>query len=218
MSVTNIPIIARAKTLILDFFFPKNPLAEIIENLPLHVFMAKTQRDISGRAIFSYRDPIVNCAVRELKYRGNRKIASLLAATLFEEIASQEDETSPFLGGKKPLLIPVPISKKRRRQRGFNQCELLLSSMPPEYANFFETGLNLLIKPKETKTQTGSVTREKRLTNLHGAFEVASPGKVAGRRIIVVDDVTTTGATFEEARRALRRAGARDIKFIAVAH
>ncbi len=169
-------------------------------------------------ALFDYGNPLMRQAIWELKYRGNKKIAKLLADCLYEELAEELFERKSFEAFVRPLLIPMPLSKGRERQRDFNQCELLAAALEERGGgHFFEVGRDLLIKVRETESQTKK-NRAERLKNLSGCFALSQPEKVSGRNIILLDDVTTTGATFEEARKTLAQAGARKILAVAAAH
>ena len=212
---------------ILDFFLPKAPAVEELERMGAAGFAgrAKHSRELNGRkkliAFFDYRDPLVRTAIWELKFRGNRAVASLLAECLFDELSAELSELEIFENFTQPLIIPVPLSSKRRRERGFNQCEILLDGLAKlDTGNIFEINKNLLIKIKDTSSQTKTDSRASRLKNLRGAFAVGedSGADAAGRNIIVIDDVTTTGTTLSEAMKTLRRAGAKKVLGIALAH
>lgn len=113
------------------------------------------------------------------------------------------------------LLIPIPLSRQRLWQRGFNQAAALASAISRR------TGVPhdpmLLERRKDTQSQVG-LTREQRADNLRGAFALAQgrADEVRGRNIVLVDDVVTTGATLNTAARVLRRAGARRIDALSV--
>lgn len=185
---------------------------------------ARRSRELNGSenliALFDYQDPLVRTAIWELKYRGNHLVAALLAEVLFDELAAELSEREIFENFTKPLLVPIPLSKKRYRERGFNQCEMLLEKLAKlDTDKIFEIQKNLLVKIKDTPTQTKTDSRASRLKNLRGAFAVnESAVAVAGRNIIVIDDVATTGATLSETRKVLRRAGAKKVLGFALAH
>mgnify|MGYP001576399541 CR=1 FL=1 len=109
------------------------------------------------------------------------------------------------LGPKIDVVIPVPIHRKRMLERGFNQsvelarlfCERL--SLPLE--------LGVLRKPRETRHQV-DLPHDLRATNVAGAFSVCNGGNLAGRNVLLIDDVITTGSTLDEAARTLRASGA----------
>ncbi len=113
-------------------------------------------------------------------------------------------------------IIPVPLSAERLRERGFNQAALLASAL----ARTPNAGdcAHLLVRTRHTPAQSG-LDRDLRLRNLRGAFEVPArqTARIAGRRVVLVDDIMTTGATLDAAAQALRRAGAIHICAMVVA-
>ena len=156
----------------------------------------------------SYKNPLVKSAIWELKYRDNRRIAKvvgmLLGKTLLADI-------------KKPhLIIPIPLSPKRYRERGYNQVERLASPALKHHPHLI-LRTDILHRNHYTTSQT-RLSRHERLRNLQDAFFVQDPSHVQGRDIILLDDVVTTGATLHHARNTLLRAGARSVTLIAVAH
>ncbi|HBV01434.1 MAG TPA: hypothetical protein DEF00_03525 [Candidatus Taylorbacteria bacterium] len=166
---------------------------------------------------FDYRDRLVRQAVFELKYRGNKKVARLLATTLYDELLAFLEEYAPLTNFTEPLLVPIPLSKTRESERGFNQCKLLVDILLEMDGGRNFTLSFALTKCKDTGSQTKMDTRKKRLENLKGCF-VADGKAVEGRNIILIDDVATTGATLVEARKTLLRAGARKVIAFTVAH
>lgn len=209
--------------LVLDFFLPKSAIVKNLEAMGSSGFsgQAKRSRELNGHegliALFDYRDPLVRTAIWELKFRGNRSVATLLAEVLFDELSAELSEREIFENFNRPLLVPVPLSKNRRRKRGFNQCEILLDELA-KLGKIFEINKNLLLKIRDTSSQTKTDSRASRLKNLRGAFAVNENGAARHRNIIVIDDVTTTGATLNEAIKTLRRAGAKKVLGFAIAH
>jgi ComF family protein len=112
------------------------------------------------------------------------------------------------------ILVPIPLSKKKLRWRGFNQAE----EIARELANFLKIPLisDCLVKIKETKDQVELSEKERR-ENVKGVFFVKNKEEIVGRNILLVDDVFTTGATMEEAARVLKEAGAEKIVGIVIA-
>jgi len=106
------------------------------------------------------------------------------------------------------LIIPVPLHTQRLREREFNQSLLLADriarhgKIPLSYSN--------LIRLTATPAQT-TLARKDRLRNLRGAFSVRIPEALAGKRILLIDDVFTTGTTVNECAQVLRRAGSGDV-------
>lgn len=169
-----------------------------------------------------YHHDAVRALVWEIKYYANRRALALCGALLCEWLMEALEDT---LGT--PLLIPVPMHPARRRQRGHNQTELLCEAAlhalsrktrsrkvpggpPLEYAP------TVLVRTVHTPPQQGLTERERR-RNVKDSMRVVDAARVAGRACIVLDDVSTTGATLHEAARALRHAGARSVTLLALA-
>lgn len=117
------------------------------------------------------------------------------------------------------VVVPVPLAKKRLRERGFNQAEIISKSLATRYKLAQDS--HRLMKMKETEQQVGK-SREERLENLEGAFSttLSNPppnlgggrkGVVFPRAVLLVDDVWTTGATLSECAKVLRQAGVRRV-------
>ncbi|MFZ2072121.1 MAG: phosphoribosyltransferase family protein [Minisyncoccia bacterium] len=175
--------------------------------------------------IFEYRHPPVKKAIWLLKYKSKKGIINIFTEAMYGKIVEELSELSQMENFRDPILIPIPLSPKRKRERGFNQAELLCKKLIELDNNTQnDTRLNLkletnvLIKPKDTEHQARIKDRQKRLKNLTGSFSVKNKEKIIGKNIILIDDVSTTGATFNEARKTLKQAGARKIIAFAIAH
>jgi len=105
-------------------------------------------------------------------------------------------------------VLPVPLHRARRRERGYDQAALLAAALAPRIGVPSLEGV--LTRRQSTRAQT-RLTPVERRRNLRGAFRVTRPEWVEGRRVLVVDDVITTGATLEAALGELREAGARAV-------
>lgn len=119
----------------------------------------------------------------------------------------------------KAILVPIPLSKKRLRERGFNQSEILAEEL--SYRNQgrnFTVETSVLYRTKDTGSQALIKDRETRMNNVKGCFAVSNKNKILGKNIILIDDITTTGATLEEARKVLVDNGARRVIAVTVAH
>ncbi|MBZ5688307.1 MAG: ComF family protein [Acidobacteriia bacterium] len=149
-----------------------------------------------------------------LKYNQVRPAAGVLGRMLAEAIAGLE----PEFGADKILVIPVPLYKGRRRQRGFNQAELIARAALKAYTagERLLLATDTLLRTRATQSQIG-LTSHQRRENMRGAFAVARAAEVTGLEIVLVDDVYTTGTTATECARVLRKAGAAKVWVATVA-
>jgi ComF family protein len=172
-------------------------------------------------SVFAYADPRVRRLVKLLKYKNTRHAACLFGAPLAGALAEFLGEEALFISSRKILLVPVPLAKARRKSRGYNQAELLARAML-EHLDApnarIEVDTNLLEKNKDTKAQADIPKKSERLKNLGDCFRVREGRSPEGETVILVDDVTTTGATLVAARAALLRAGFRSVYALTVAH
>lgn len=110
------------------------------------------------------------------------------------------------------VVVSIPLSRKKYRQRGFNQVDIISKKLAKRFV--LKQDNSLLTRVKHTKAQAG-YGKVKRETNIKGAFSASS--KVEGKKIILVDDVCATGSTLLEASKALYNAGAEDVICFTVA-
>ncbi len=112
------------------------------------------------------------------------------------------------------IVVSVPLHTKKKRQRGFNQAEIIgqeiADVLEMEYVN------DALVKNRSTPPQT-SMTAEERKRNIRGVFSLKKKEDVKGRRVLLVDDVYTTGATLRECSQMLIRGGAREVRAFTLA-
>ena len=118
------------------------------------------------------------------------------------------------LSGQYDIITWVPVSEKRLKQRGYDQAMLL--AMAAALA-LDDVAVETLKKRKDTPAQSSLDGADQRRTNVIDAYEIVDPELVAGQRILLIDDIITTGATLEEASRTLKRAGAASVVAAAVA-
>jgi ComF family protein len=157
-----------------------------------------------GRGYGIY-DGTLRRLIHLLKYDGMRPLVKPLAQRLAGLLAE---------AGPVDLIIPVPLDRRRERQRGFNQAALVaaeigrLSGIPLDD--------RALRRIRATEGQTGLTHNQRRL-NVRGAFQVRHREAVAGRNIALIDDVITTGATASACALTLQRAGAARVAVLALA-
>ncbi len=146
--------------------------------------------------------------IHRLKYDGKVQVRRPLALLVAERLAGFAAHASS------DLLLPVPLHVKRIRERGFNQAILLGELLAREWRIPFER--SLLRRIRWTEPQVNLAAAE-RAANVRGAFAVGDPANVKGRRVMLVDDVLTTGSTVSECSRVLRMAGALEVFVVTVA-
>jgi ComF family protein len=139
-----------------------------------------------------------------LKYEQVLPAAGVLGGMLADAIRKLGVRTSV-------LVVPVPLHSSKRRQRRFNQADLIARAALEKLAHDdFEFAGKVLVRVKPTVSQIG-LTGPQRRENMRGAFRVVHPNSVKGRSILLVDDVLTTGTTASECARVLRKAGAEQV-------
>lgn len=176
-------------------------------------------------AATNYEDPVKKL-IWELKY--NKKLAALEPLTKIAEIyfdnlvrptPTPEGRGSDFRLFSRnvgvDLILPIPLHPKKERQRGFNQSALIAKAIAEKLK--LPLAENLLIKIKNTLPQMAIQDRKQREENIVGTLLVKNPAEIAGKNILVVDDVTTTGSTFREVASVLKSAGAKKIIAFAIA-
>ncbi len=164
--------------------------------------------------LLRFGDPQVRAAIHEAKYHGSERAFALLAAALADYLR-ENDEL-----GTRTVLVPVPLGRARRKERGYNQVEEVARRVARELNLALDS--SLLERVRETPTQV-SLSRDAREENMRGAFATTpwlrgtSSTDIANTTYIVVDDVITTGATLQAALDALTSSGASHIIPIALA-
>lgn len=172
--------------------------------------------------LYDYRHPTIKKSLWFFKYKGKKRLARVFAEILYDKILEEISELSVLENFINIVLIPIPLSSKRYRERGFNQAELICRELIK--INHLRCGAdwtlenNILIKPKETEHQAQIEDRQTRLKNIIGSYSVKNAEKIKGKNIILIDDITTTGATLSEAKKILKQTGARKIIAFTVAH
>lgn len=154
---------------------------------------------------YGFYGGILKSLILKFKYESNYNVGYLLANFLIEIIKESEIDID--------IICYIPMIRKDERKRGFNQCKLIAN----------EIGYNLNIpvsncikKVKHTKEQK-KLTKEERIKNLIGAFEVTSNEDIKNKRVLLIDDVMTTGATIDECTKILKKSGVKEIIVLTIA-
>ncbi len=155
-----------------------------------------------------YEHHAMQAIIRALKFRGIRAAAEPIADLIAEHILPFRSMLHEY------TIVPLPLSRERKRTRGFNQAELIAQSL----ASRLTLPLNsaILTRARHGRPQTDTMSLVERKKNVAGSFTAdAARGAIAGKKFLLIDDVTTTGATFLDAARALHAAGAGHIICVA---
>ena len=159
-----------------------------------------------ARAVFIYNDDIAK-TIHALKYGGRKECLAT-----FGELKKEADSCLDLF--QPDIILPVPLHAKRLRQRGFNQALLLASVFYQEQKEKIDC--DTFIRCLDTSPQT-TLRGDERRKNMTNAFSIIDPEKVKDKKIILIDDVFTTGTTVNECSRTLKKAGAREVQVLTLA-
>ena len=213
----------RLTDMLLTYLFPRAEGVEKLHKLSLSELSqlppSQALGDPDTIALFEYAHHTVKEIVWQVKYKGNRDLAKKVGILLYDTIMAELEERNIFAKFPNVLLIPMPTSAERRLERGWNQAELLAQALlSDDNGHKFVYLPHAITKIRHTESQTKATSRSERLENLRNSMRVASASPISGKCVVLLDDVTTTGATFAEARHALKEAGAKKIICVALAH
>jgi ComF family protein len=159
-----------------------------------------------GASLGYYGGPLRDCVVA-LKYQGRHRTADRLALRLLKNDRCRE------LLDSADLIIAVPLHKDRLRHRGFNQAELLAKALAKTGPGSISYSL---LRTRNTRSQTDLKARDRR-RNVLNAFSIRPDPALRNATVVLVDDVTTTGATLRECAATLLASGAREVRSVTVA-
>lgn len=167
---------------------------------------AAVLKTVSGVDVYSavvYKDDIIKM-IRGVKYHNQRELACFQAKIMYEYWCKFEVSKKDF------VIIPVPISKKRQRERHYNHMSLVAKEFSKMTG--YEIDESLIVRVKDTKPQY-KLTRQQRAENLKGAFYADSENVKCqkDRKLLIFDDIFTTGSTVAELAKILFEAGAQDV-------
>jgi ComF family protein len=213
------------KNFLLDILFPikcigcqvKNEI--LCDNCVQKIKSAERETGVDILAVFDYRDPIIKKAIWELKYHHKRYLGEKLGQLLYEFLIEDISDIKIGVSGRSIYVVPVPISNKKKKIRGYNQAIAIAKGFCNSgEVGFLELKDKIIIKKIDTIPQAKITNRKRRLENIRGVFEIKNPEIIKGRTVIIIDDVTTTGGTIIEIMKILKKAGAKKIIGFAVAH
>ncbi len=213
------------KNSFLDLFFPTYCIVchksgtELCQNCSTSIKYPDSENMEDIFACFAYQDPIIKKLLHSLKYYNKQTIGNIFGGYIYERFLEEIAELRTFSEGREILLIPVPLSPKRKKLRGYNQAKLIAKGIiKRDTDNLFLLEDKIISKVKETLPQAKIKNRNTRLKNIVGCFAINNPEKVRGRTIIIIDDVTTTGGTIREIMKVLKKSGCKKVIGFAVAH
>lgn len=201
----------------LNFLFPQRCLGCGRENEALcrkclaKIDMPSLPKEGDIFSAADYGDETAKKAIWMLKYRGAKNLAEPLAELLNTRCLTKLE----IKNINDWLIIPIPLSKNRLKERGYNQAELIAGHLSQKIK--ISVCTDALMKIKNTPTQVSIKNKKERLKNLNGAFAIKNQEVISGKNIILIDDVSTTGATLREAKKVLKLAGAKKVNALVVA-
>jgi len=179
-----------------------------VENPVDRIFYGRT--DVCKAAAFLYysEEGIVKNLIHYLKYRKQEQIGTFLGEWFASELLKAGLPAQP------DLVIPVPLHPRKQRKRGYNQVDLFGKAMATVLEAEFRTGM--LVKTENVRTQTRK-DRSFRWQSQQDLYTVAKNQQLDGKKVLLVDDVITTGATLEACSEALKKGGDTEVYIAAMA-
>lgn len=187
--------------------FPRTNFHRETENKVAQLFWGRVEVELATSFLYFRKGSRYQRLVHFLKYKGLKELGPEIGNIFGQELLS-----SPF--GDVEVVVPVPLHPKKLRQRGYNQSEWIARGI----AEAMQKPLSAanLQRVRFTPTQTRK-TRFERWRNVEGIFAVENPEEFAGKHLLLVDDVVTTGSTLEAAAFALLQAGAARVSIATLA-
>lgn len=196
--------------LLLDLVFPPREEERIVRALTQNdvIALAYPQERGTTASILPYKDRRVRALIWQLKYKGDKQAVILLTETLVQYL--------DFYMPGHFLVLPIPLSRTRLHERGYNQVALIGDALEKLRPRFVLTE-GILIRRHHNERQT-TLSRLARIRNMRDAFTITDPRALEGKDVLILDDVTTTGATLREAEAVVRACGPRSVRCVAFAH
>ena len=195
---------------VLEYIFPKREDFILVQKASVDdmVRMYAPAKEKHWIALTQFSEPLVRASVHEVKYFQNEKAVILLGMLLEKYLHELSDHY---------VILPIPLGKKRRRKRKYNQVELLAKAAMHNAPHTLNT--NVLYRSRETRPQT-ELKRNERIENMQEAFAVREKqvSNIQNKHIIILDDVVTTGATLHAAKAALLPHSPASVTCLALAH
>lgn len=179
------------------------------ENPVQKIFYGRADVRFAASFLLFEKKGRVQKMLHALKYRSKPEVGYVLGRWYAQDLR----KSGAFSGCE--LIVPVPLHRNRMRKRGYNQSEHIARGMAEELG--LPVNADVLLKKRFTETQTFK-SREERWQNTMDSFELAAAGELAGRHVLLIDDVITTGATTEACIFQLNKAGAASVSVASIAY
>jgi len=202
----------------INFIFPTYPdnSQEISDILQNKIFFFPKNQSIF---FLPYKNKIIKKLLYDLKFKKKYNLAKIFGTILYENLPEILDQLQIQHNFNNYILIPIPISFIRKITRGYDQNKLILKHFQNLGGrHFIEINYDILKRRKHTKPQSKTKTKSERIENIKNAFKIKNPEKIKGKNIILFDDIKTSGSTLNEAKKMLKKAGAKKIIFLTIAH
>ena len=205
---------------VINFVFPReNGVRDLelltAEDLRSKLPKAKLYRE-NSIALFDHQDEDVRRIICEIKYNKNKQLAFTCAELLAEELLDFMREKRQFYPQAKFILLPVPVSDKRRKRRGYNQTELLADCIKKMLPNIHYCKQTL--RRDSDRTSQTKKTKAERAKNVSGCFSLINTSHIKDNVIIILDDVTTTGATLDEIEKQISKYSPKELLRLTISH
>lgn len=206
----------------LDFFFPPicgmcgeinenyicNNCYENIKKIKKCVINEYNNRNFSKHLYIFRYEGIIRNKIIEYKFEDKGYLYKM-----FAKIILSDKKTCNFIK-KYDVIIPVPISKKRKKKRGYNQSELVANELAQKLNQDIWT--DIIIKKKDNKPQS-ELNKLERIKNVEDIYEINKPIEVKNKKVLLLDDIYTTGSTVNEIARKLKQNQTQEIGVITLA-
>lgn len=159
-----------------------------------------------------YTDPVIKNCIHACKYEGMHSVAKPLTRLLITY--ARQLRPQPAIFATQPVIVPIPLHPAKERKRGFNQSAIIARSFADHMGFAYD---ELLMKLVNDEAQAQTKTHRERFERMRDIFITPRPQDVMNKNIILIDDVSTSGATLSEAARTLKSAGARHILALVIA-
>lgn len=156
-----------------------------------------------------YKDSKIEKIIKALKYRFIKELSQPISQIMKKYLEALSKHKKYSIISENPIIVPVPLFKRRLNWRGFNQSELIAKSLALSLQLDFSSGI--LVRTSAAKPQADIPERNIRLANVKNKFAINTGAAIKNRVVILIDDIVTTGATLNECADVLKKNGAKKV-------